>query len=64
MMDPSINELMKKVDCAFTLCTVIGKRARKLVDGAHPLTECNSKKSVSIATNEFNEGKFTYIRGR
>ena len=68
MIDPSISELMKKVDSKYTLCTVIGKRARQLVDGAHLLTECssgcNSEKPVSIAIDEFYQGKFTYVRSK
>lgn len=62
MLKPPISELMEKVDCRFTLCVVVAKRARQLLEGTHPLTECNSKKPVSIATNEVNEGKLTYIR--
>jgi len=62
MISPTISELIKKVDSTYTLCNIIGKRARQLVDGALPLTVCNSKKPVSIATKEINEGKLTYIQ--
>ncbi len=62
MIKPTISELMKKVDSTYTLCNVVGKRARQLVDGAHPLTGSKSGKPVSIATNEVSEGKVTYTR--
>jgi len=64
MIKPTISDLMRKVDSTYTLCNVIGKRARQLVDGAHPLTGCDSAKPVSIATNEVNDGKLTYVRFR
>lgn len=53
---------MQRVDSRYTLCVLIGKRARQLLNGTHLLIECNSKKPVSIATNELCEGKFTYVR--
>jgi len=62
MIKPTTSELMKRVDSTYTLCNAVGKRARQLVDGAHPLTECNSAKPVSIAAKEICEGKITYVR--
>ena len=38
------------------------KRARQLTEGAPKLTECESEKSVTIAINEIDERKITYIR--
>ena len=64
MTDPSINSLLSKVDNRFTLCIVAGKRARQLKNGAHELTNCSSKNVVTIATNEINEDKITYVRGK
>ena len=64
MIKPTTSELMKRVDSTYTLCNVIGKRARQLVDGAHSLTGCNSGKPVSIATDELSEGKLTYVRNK
>jgi DNA-directed RNA polymerase subunit omega len=62
MIDPSINDLMMKVDSRFTLCIITSKRARKLVDGANSLVKCSSEKPVTVAVNELNEGKLTYVR--
>ena len=62
MIDPSIGSLLTKVDSRYTLCILVGKRARQLTNGAHKLTKCDSNKSVTIATNEINESMITYSR--
>ncbi|MCX8131011.1 MAG: DNA-directed RNA polymerase subunit omega [Clostridia bacterium] len=62
MIDPSIGSLMNKVDSRYTLVVAAAKRARQLADGAHKLTKCNSEKAVTIAINEINEDKITYVR--
>jgi DNA-directed RNA polymerase subunit omega len=62
MIKVTTSKLMKRVDSTYTLCNLVGKRARQLVEGADPLTECNSKKPVSIAAKEVCDGKITYVR--
>jgi DNA-directed RNA polymerase subunit omega len=62
MMNPTMNELLKKVDNSYTLCNLVGKRARQIVDGARPLAGGNPNKYVTVATNEVAEGKITYIQ--
>lgn len=62
MIDPSINSLLEKVDSRYTLCILVGKRARQLTDGAHKLTNCGSDKSVTIAAHEVHENMTTYVR--
>jgi DNA-directed RNA polymerase subunit omega len=62
MIDPSIGLLLEKADCSYTLCILSGKRARQLVNGAHKLTKCSSKNTVTIALNEINENMITYVR--
>lgn len=62
MIYPPLASLLKKVDSRYTLVVVTAKRARQLVDGAHKLTKCASDKPVTIALNEINEDKITYIR--
>jgi DNA-directed RNA polymerase subunit omega len=62
MIDPPISSLLEKVDSRYTLCILAGKRARQLTDGACKLTKCDSKRTVTIATNEINENKITYVR--
>jgi len=62
MIEPSINSLMNRVDSRYTLVVATAKRARQLTDGAQKLTNCSSDKPVTIAVNEINEGKISYIR--
>lgn len=62
MIDPGISSLLNKVDSRYTLVVAAAKRARQLTEGAHKLTECNSDKPVTVAINEIDEQKITYIR--
>jgi DNA-directed RNA polymerase subunit omega len=64
MINPPISELMKRVDSRYTLCSLVGKRARQLQNGDNPLVKCNSVKPVTIASYEVNEGKISYVRNR
>ena len=60
MINPSIVDLLKKVNSRYTLVTMTAKRARQLVEGKEPLMEIDSTKPVTIAINEINEGLLTY----
>ncbi|NLD49990.1 MAG: DNA-directed RNA polymerase subunit omega [Clostridiaceae bacterium] len=62
MIEPGINSLLDKVDSRYTLVVAAAKRARQLTEGAHKLTECDSEKPVTVAINEIDEHKITYIR--
>jgi DNA-directed RNA polymerase subunit omega len=62
MIYPPISNLLNKVDSRYTLVVETAKRARQIVDGAHKLTRCASEKPVTVALNEINEDKITYIR--
>jgi DNA-directed RNA polymerase subunit omega len=55
MINPSIVELLTKVDNRYTLVTMTAKRARQLIEGEEPLVRVTSTKPVTIATNEINE---------
>lgn len=57
MLYPSVDKLVKKVDSRYTLVTIISKRARQLITGEEPLVYAKSHKPVSIAIEEFYEGK-------
>ena len=61
MIYPSINELMRKVDSRYTLVIETAKRARQLAEGSEPMIYTDSKKYVTIAVNEINEGKVAYL---
>ena len=62
MTDPSIHSLLEKADNRFALCIITGKRARQLTNGAHKLTNCASKNAVTLAANEIDENRITYVR--
>jgi DNA-directed RNA polymerase subunit omega len=60
MINPSILDLLKRVDNKYTLVTLASKRARQLIEGAKPLIDIDSTKPVTIATNEIDQGAITY----
>ncbi|OPZ92643.1 MAG: DNA-directed RNA polymerase subunit omega [Firmicutes bacterium ADurb.Bin419] len=62
MIEPGISSLLDKVDSRYTLVVAAAKRARQITEGAHKLTDCDSEKPVTIAINEIDEQKITYIR--
>ena len=62
MIDPPIGELLKKVDCRYTLAVEASKRARELIGGAMPLIDTKETKPLSIAIEEINRGLITYTR--
>jgi DNA-directed RNA polymerase subunit omega len=62
MIYPKISSLLEKAGDRYTLCVLVGKRAKQLKTGAHKLTRCDSQNVVTIATNEVNENMITYVR--
>ncbi|KAB3533144.1 DNA-directed RNA polymerase subunit omega [Alkaliphilus serpentinus] len=62
MLYPSINDLLKKVDSRYTLVLAASKRARQIIDGDKLLVNPQSKKPVSIATQEIYEDAVNYTK--
>ena len=62
MTEPPIGELLKKVDCRYTLAVEASKRARELIGGSLPLIDTKEVKPLSIAIEEINRGLITYSR--
>ena len=60
MINPSIVELLKKVDNRYSLVIVTAKRARQLIQGDEPLIRVSSFKPLTIAINEVNSGEIVY----
>ena len=60
MINPSIMDLLKKVDDRYSLVIVTSKRARQIIDGSEPLVKTKSEKALTIAINEVNEGEVGY----
>lgn len=62
MIHPSLDVLVNKVDSKYTLVVLAAKRAREIMSGDQPLTECKSNKSVTVALAEIADKKITYQR--
>ena len=62
LVEPSITDLLEKVDSRYTLVIETAKRARQIVEGDEPLVECDSKNPVTIAAYEVVEDKVTYSK--
>lgn len=62
MLYPPASKLKGKVGDNYSLCIIVAKRARQLLEGASPLIQCDSKKPVTIAINEVYEDKITFVR--
>jgi DNA-directed RNA polymerase subunit omega len=62
MIYPSLDVLMKKVDCKYSLVTLAAKRAREIVNGESPLVESHSHKPVTLALEEIAQDKISYQR--
>ena len=60
MINPSITELLEKVEDRYSLVIVTSRRARQIIDSNQPLTSNSSKKPLTIAINEVNEGLISY----
>ncbi len=60
IINPPIDDLMKKVDSKYTLVVATAKRAREIQQNGIVFAECDSDKPVTIAINEINENKVTF----
>lgn len=60
MINPSVVDLLKKVEDRYSLVIVTSRRARQIIDGNEPLTSNASKKPLTVAINEVNEGVISY----
>ena len=55
MINPSIVDLLKKVDNRYSLVVIASKRARQLIDGEKALVDIDSTKPVTVAISEIDE---------
>ncbi|WP_426349280.1 DNA-directed RNA polymerase subunit omega [Alloiococcus sp. CFN-8] len=60
MINPSIVDLLDKVDNRYSLVIVTSKRARQIIDGAEKLTDTKSNKALTLAINEVNDNQISY----
>lgn len=64
MINPSVMDLLQKVEDRYSLVMVTSKRARQIINGAEVLVKVDSKKALTIAINEVNEDAVTYESGK
>ncbi|MGI6316604.1 MAG: DNA-directed RNA polymerase subunit omega [Christensenellales bacterium] len=58
MVYPPVTELLKEVDCRYSLVIMTSKRARQLIhEGQLLADDCPSQKTVTQAVYEIAEGK-------
>lgn len=62
MINPSVIDLLDKVEDRYSLVIITSKRAREIIDGSQRFVEVESKKPLTIAISEVNEGFVTYER--
>lgn len=63
LVDPPIEQLLPKAECAYELAVLVSKRARQLVEGGQPMVDTKAANMVSLACKEISEGKVVCIKG-
>lgn len=61
MLTPPINELIDQAGSRYSLVIAVSKRARQIIEGDLPMIDTDSKKAVTIATNEFYQDKIECV---
>ena len=62
MINPSVVDLLEKVEDRYSLVIITSKRARDIIGGKKPLVEVESNKPLTIAINEVNDELVTFNR--
>lgn len=57
MVEPSVPELLEKVENRYVLVIATAKRAREIANGEKVLVDTDDVAPVSIAADEIEEGK-------
>ncbi len=60
MIDPPLKDLLAKVDCRYTLVSVISKRARQIVDEQNMMGETGDIKPVARAVDDLMDQVIEY----
>lgn len=73
MLHPSYSDLMKVVNSEvepgeapvvnsrYSIVMATSRRARQIIDGEEPLVQTKSKKPLSVAVEELNQGKIKIL---
>lgn len=57
IINPTVTDLLKKVDNRFELVVMTSRRARQISKEGKALTNVDEKSPVTLAANEIAEGK-------
>lgn len=60
MLNPSIDNLLERIDNKYILTSLVAKRARELFAGDEPLIDDEFVNYVTTSVHEVNEGKIGY----
>ena len=60
MINPSIVDLLEKVDNRYSWVIITSKRARQIIDGSEAYVTVPSNKPLTVAINEVNDGFVKY----
>ena len=60
IVEPRMDDLLKKVDSRYTLVSVVAKRARKITEGDKKMVDSKNNSVVSVASEELVEDKYSY----
>ena len=61
MVEPTVKELLTKVNNRYELVVATAKRARQLADGKEPLTNKKEASVVTLAAVEIADGKVNIV---
>lgn len=61
MVEPTVHELLTKVNNRYELVVATAKRARQLADGKEALTNKKEASAVTLAAVEIAEGKVQIV---
>ena len=61
IVKPTVKELLNHAENRYALVIAVSKRARKIASEENKLTNSDDKKPVTIAANEFAEGKVVIV---
>lgn len=63
MINPSIVELLERVDNRYSLVVATSRRARQIIDGEEPTVEVQERKPLTVAIDEVNVGNIDVKEG-
>ena len=61
IVKPTVKELLNHAENRYALVIAVSKRARKIASEEKEVSNNNDKKPVTIAANEFADGKIKII---